>query len=44
MQEWQFKHPGSDPIYKQEIAALTPLVFVMWEDRHKEFPPQLDPN
>jgi serine/threonine-protein kinase len=34
--EWQAKHETS-PILKAENLALTPMVFVMWENRHEAF-------
>ncbi len=36
VQEWTGKH-GSNPIIKEENLALTPMVFVMWEERYKAF-------
>src|SRR5215469_3436425 len=36
MQEWQIKNTG-DPILKEEQLALTPMVFVVWEERYKPF-------
>jgi ABC-type Fe3+ transport system substrate-binding protein len=39
LEEWQVKHgerPGS-PIAREENLALTPLVFVMWAERHAAF-------
>jgi ABC-type Fe3+ transport system substrate-binding protein len=35
-QEWQLKH-GKLPILRQEALALTPMVFVMWEERYEAF-------
>jgi ABC-type sulfate transport system substrate-binding protein len=34
--EWQIKN-GNQPILEEESLALTPLVFVMWKDRHDAF-------
>ena len=34
--DWQSKH-GSDPIIREENLALTPMVFVMWEERYQAF-------
>ena len=36
VQEWQVKNSGN-PIIKEEPLALTPMVFVMWDDRYKAF-------
>ena len=36
VQEWQVKYNG-DPILKEEPLALTPMVFVMWDERYKAF-------
>jgi hypothetical protein len=36
VQDWQVKY-GSDPIVRAESLALTPMVFVMWEDRYQAF-------
>ncbi len=35
-QEWQIRHSG-DPIYKEKVLALTPMVFVMWQERYAAF-------
>ncbi len=36
--EWQAKYPDRpNPILKEEPLALTPMVFVMWEDRYQPF-------
>jgi ABC-type glycerol-3-phosphate transport system substrate-binding protein len=35
-QEWELKH-GSRPILKEEALALTPMVFVMWDERYQAF-------
>jgi len=36
IQDWQVKY-GGDPIAKEETLALTPMVFVMWEERYQAF-------
>jgi ABC-type Fe3+ transport system substrate-binding protein len=36
VQEWKVKH-GGDPIFREESLALTPMVFVMWNERYKAF-------
>jgi len=36
VQEWQVKYSGN-PILKEEPLALTPMVFVMWDERYKAF-------
>src|SRR5499427_8889048 len=36
LQEWQVKNSGN-PISKEEPLALTPMVFVMWDERYKAF-------
>ncbi len=36
VQEWQVKYNG-DPILKEEPLALTPMVFVMWDERYQAF-------
>jgi Ca-activated chloride channel family protein len=36
VRRWQKKHAGN-PILKEETLALTPLVFVLWEDRYRAF-------
>jgi len=36
VQEWQVKNSGN-PIVKEEPLALTPMVFVMWDERYKAF-------
>jgi len=36
VQEWQVKFSG-DPISKEEPLALTPMVFVVWDERYKPF-------
>ena len=35
-QEWRTKH-ANKPILKSDNLALTPMVFVMWEDRREAF-------
>jgi Ca-activated chloride channel family protein len=36
VQEWQTKYPDN-PIVKEEQLALTPMVFVVWDERYKAF-------
>ncbi|HVO10481.1 MAG TPA: substrate-binding domain-containing protein [Vicinamibacteria bacterium] len=36
VQEWKVNHPN-EPIAKEEALALTPMVFVMWAERHQAF-------
>jgi hypothetical protein len=36
VQEWQVKNSGN-PIIKEEPLALTPMVFVMWDERYNAF-------
>jgi Ca-activated chloride channel family protein len=36
VEDWQSKY-GSDPILKEDALALTPMVFVMWEERYQAF-------
>lgn len=35
--EWQMNNSGQNPIAKKEILALTPMVFVMWDERYTAF-------
>ncbi len=35
-QDWQVKY-NTNPILKEEPLALTPMVFVMWEERYQAF-------
>ncbi len=35
-QDWEVKH-GGKPILRGEALALSPMVFVTWEDRYREF-------
>ncbi len=37
IQDWQAKYSTQNPIIKEEILALTPMVIVMWNDRYKAF-------
>jgi hypothetical protein len=37
LHEWQAKHPGKNPILKEESLCSTPMVFVFWKDRHDAF-------
>jgi len=34
--EWQLKH-SNNPIAREEMLALSPMVFVMWRDRYEAF-------
>jgi len=36
IQEWQVKY-NSDPIVREEAIALTPMVFVFWDERYQQF-------
>jgi len=36
VQEWQVKY-NTNPIVREEPLALTPMVFVMWEERYQAF-------
>jgi len=36
LQDWQVKYSGS-PIAREESLALTPMVFVIWEERYQAF-------
>ena len=36
VQEWQVKY-STNPILKEEPLALTPMVFVMWDERYQAF-------
>jgi hypothetical protein len=36
VEDWQAKY-GNDPILKEDALALTPMVFVMWEERYQAF-------
>lgn len=35
--EWELKNAGRNPILKEEPLALTPMVFVMWDERYQGF-------
>ncbi len=35
--EWGVKQGGGKPILREENLALTPMVFVMWAERHEAF-------
>jgi ABC-type Fe3+ transport system substrate-binding protein len=35
--EWQVKHGSDEPIVREENLALSPMVFVMWAERHPAF-------
>src|SRR5499427_10176561 len=36
VQEWQVKYSGN-PIVREEPIALTPMVFVVWDERYQAF-------
>ena len=36
VQDWQDKY-GNNPILKEEQLALTPMVFVFWDERYQPF-------
>jgi hypothetical protein len=36
VQDWQVKY-GGNPISKEDALALSPMVFVMWEERYNAF-------
>ncbi len=36
VQEWQVKH-GTDPVIAEENLVLTPMVFVLWDERYQAF-------
>jgi ABC-type Fe3+ transport system substrate-binding protein len=41
VQDWQAKYPDNpNPILREEPLALTPMVFVMWEERYQAFLPK----
>jgi serine/threonine protein kinase/ABC-type Fe3+ transport system substrate-binding protein len=37
VQEWKATHNGTDPIGREQLLSLTPMVFVMFEERYQEF-------
>jgi serine/threonine protein kinase len=37
VRDWQLRHPGHQPIVRGESLALTPMVFVVWKNRHDAF-------
>ncbi len=38
VQDWQVKYPdNANPIVREEPLALSPMVFVMWEERYQAF-------
>src|SRR5262245_58813403 len=37
VEEWQVKHGSDKPILREENLALSPMVFVMWAERHAAF-------
>jgi len=42
--EWKLRRGGDSPIIKGELLALTPMVYVMWEERFKEFDKKFAPE
>jgi ABC-type Fe3+ transport system substrate-binding protein len=40
VQEWQVKYSQSNPILKEEPLALSPMVFVFWDERYQAFLPK----
>ncbi len=37
LQEWQVKDSTGNPIAREESIALTPMVFVIWDERYQAF-------
>lgn len=37
LQEWQVRHGSDEPFLREENLALSPMVFVMWAERHEAF-------
>lgn len=37
LEEWQVQHAGANPIAREDNLALSPMVFVMWAERHDAF-------
>jgi len=37
LQDWQIAHGSDNPILKEELLVLTPMVLVMWEERYRAF-------
>lgn len=37
LQEWQVQRGGDKPFLREEDLALSPMVFVMWAERHQAF-------
>ncbi len=37
LQDWQVQHGADKPIVREENLALTPMVLVMWAERHEAF-------
>ncbi len=37
LQDWQVQHAGNKPIAREENLALSPMVVVMWAERHEAF-------
>jgi len=37
LEDWQVRRGGGKPILREENLALSPMVFVMWAERHEAF-------
>lgn len=37
LQDWQIAHGSDNPIIKEDILALSPMVLVMWKERYDAF-------
>lgn len=37
LQEWEMQHPGKNPISKEEVLAISPMIFVGWKERMDAF-------
>ena len=37
VQEWQARHPGQNPILKEDTLCMTPMVIVFWKERYDAF-------
>lgn len=37
LRDWSAAHPGENPIESEQQLALTPMVFVMWQQRYDAF-------
>jgi serine/threonine protein kinase len=35
--DWHSKHPGQNPVIREEPLCMTPMVFVFWKDRYDVF-------